>query len=61
MGKYRSKEALKEQLHKVNKSITLKNAYKTYEDFYKVGYKNYRNICEDFNKLIMDNILLKSQ
>ncbi len=60
MGKYQSKEALNKRLKKVDKSATLKNAYKTYEDFYNVGYKKYRSICEDFNKLIMDNILLKS-
>jgi len=41
-------------------SCTLKNAYKDYDDFYKVGYKKYRAICEDFNKRIIDKILLKA-
>ena len=42
-------------------SCTLVQAYKNYEDFYKVGYKKYRSICEDFNKLIIDEILLKAK
>ena len=42
-------------------SCTLTQAYKSYDDYYKVGYKTYRNICEDFNKKIMDDILLKSK
>ena len=42
-------------------SCTLVQAYKEYEDFYKVGYKTYRSICQDFNKLIIDDILLKAK
>ena len=42
-------------------SCTLVQAYKEYDDFYKVGYKKYRSICEDFNKLIIDEILLKAK
>ena len=42
-------------------SCTLIQAYKEYEDFYNVGYKTYRSICEEFNKLIIDQILLKAR
>ena len=48
----------KEQLQN---SCTLTQAYKSYDDYYDVGYKTYRKICEDFNKKIMDDILLKSR
>ena len=42
-------------------SCTLVQAYKEYDDFYDVGYKKYRSICEDFNKSIIDEILLKAK
>ena len=42
-------------------SCTLKSAYKSYDDFYKVGYKKYRTICEEFNKDIIEDILLKAK
>ena len=42
-------------------SCTLKQAYEGYDDFYKVGYKKYRDICEDFNKMIIDEILLQAK
>ena len=42
-------------------SCTLKSAYKNYDDFYNVGYKKYRAICEDFNKRIVDDILTKAR
>ena len=42
-------------------SCTLKQAYEEYDDFYNVGYKKYRSICEEFNKLIIDAILLKAK
>ena len=42
-------------------SCTLVQSYKEYDDYYKVGYKKYRSICEDFNKLIIDEILLKAK
>jgi hypothetical protein len=42
-------------------SCTLVQAYKEYDDFYDVGYKKYRSICENFNKLIIDEILLKAK
>ena len=42
-------------------SCTLVQAYKEYDDFYNVGYKKYRGICEEFNKLVIDDILLKAK
>ena len=42
-------------------SCTLVQAYKEYDDFYNVGYKKYRRVCEEFNKLIIDGILLKAK
>ena len=49
-------------LHKEKQaSCTLVQSYKKYDDYYKVGYKKYRSICEDFNKLIIDEILLKAK
>ena len=51
----------KPHLDKRQASCTLVQAYKEYDDFYDVGYKKYRSICEDFNKLIIDEILLKAK
>ena len=42
-------------------SCTLRQSYKEYDDFYKVGYKKYRSICEEFNKMIIDEILLNAK
>ena len=42
-------------------SCTLKSAYKSYDDFYDVGYKKYRAVCEDFNKKIIEDILMKAK
>ena len=42
-------------------SCTLVNAYKEYDDFYNVGYKKYRKICESFNKKLIDQILLNAK
>tara|TARA_R110000744_G_scaffold345108_2_gene450525 strand:+ start:4512 stop:4958 length:447 start_codon:yes stop_codon:yes gene_type:complete len=42
-------------------SCTLKSAYKNYDDFYNVGYKKYRAVCEDFNKRIVEDILMKAK
>jgi hypothetical protein len=42
-------------------SCTLVQAYKEYEDFYGVGYKKYRAICESFNKEVIDKILIEAK
>jgi len=42
-------------------SCTLVNAYQEYDDFYNVGYKKYRAICESFNKKLIDQILLNAK
>ena len=44
------------------KKITLKEAYKDYENtnkdpLFKLNYKTYRFICEDFNEYISDEII----
>jgi hypothetical protein len=57
---------LKEMESKTCKSLqvnscTLKSAYKSYDDFYDVGYKKYRAVCEDFNKKIIEDILMKAK
>ena len=46
---------------------TLRDAYKTYEERWlpnspnHVEYKTYRAICEDFNQLVMDEIVFKGR
>jgi hypothetical protein len=59
MAKYQLKD-LPQQVNKGKVSCTLIDSYKIYEDFYKVGYKKYREICEEFNKRIINKILLKA-